>query len=65
LNTRVVRVGSMKNGTYQIITTRYEDDDASPNGTRECITLETPVPITDTARLRLLKTWELERSWPS
>jgi hypothetical protein len=62
---RLVRVGKRHGaaGTDQLITVTYETE---ADGTvREHITLETPTPVTDTQRLRLLKTWEIGREWKS
>jgi hypothetical protein len=63
MTSRIIRVGSVRYGTDQFITTSYSTD---PDGQlRAHITMETPKEITDTARLRLLSTWEMGKNWPS
>lgn len=63
MTSRRVRVGSTRNGTDQLIITTYlrEDD----GRTHEYVTLQTPTPITDTARLRLILTWENAKEFPA
>jgi hypothetical protein len=63
MTSRKVRVGSTRNGTDQLITTTYlrEDD----GRLHEHVTLQTPTPITDTQRLRLVQSWELDKGWPT
>jgi hypothetical protein len=57
LSTRVVKIGP----TAQLITTTYTEESGIVH---EHITLETPAAITDTQRLRLMRSYELNgRDW--
>jgi hypothetical protein len=58
----VGRPGSRRS-TEQIVTTQWlPGPDGEPH---EHVTLQTPTPITETQRLRLVKSWELEQEFPS
>jgi hypothetical protein len=59
MTSRIVRVGRQE----QVITTTYSLDDAG--NVHEHITLETPNPLTETQRLRLVQTWENTKEFPS
>lgn len=59
MTSRIVRVGKMR----QLVTTVFESDETGQI-VHEHITLSTPTPLTDTARLRLLTVDEMGRRWP-
>lgn len=52
MSTRIAKIGP----TAQLITTTYTEE---AGVVHEHITLETPTQVTNTQRLRLLRTWEL------
>lgn len=60
MTTRIVRIGRER----QIVTTTFTEDDKAKDGVREHVTLATPTPMTDTAKLRILKLNEQGRRWP-
>jgi len=53
MSSRVIRVGTAHKGTVQVITTTSKDG-------RECVTLETPKPVSETQRVRVLKIREIK-----
>lgn len=66
MTSRIVRVGKRHGprGTDQLITTTYSTDPATGEVT-EHVTCETPTPVTETQRMRLIQSWELAREFPS
>jgi hypothetical protein len=63
MTSRIVKIG--RNGLTQLITTSFTTDPDGKEGVREHITLETPTPVTETQRMRLLSTWEMGKEWPT
>lgn len=60
MTSRIVRAGKAR----QLVTTTFTVDPSAKDGVREHVTLSTPTPITDTARLRVLSLTEAGRKWP-
>jgi hypothetical protein len=56
------RARGLRPGDDQIVTLTTEMVDGRMH---EHITLETPKALTDTQRLRLVKTWETQKEWPT
>jgi hypothetical protein len=60
MTSRIVRVGKER----QLVLTTFTPDPNSRDGLHEHVTLSTPTPLTDTARLRLLSVTEAGKRWP-
>lgn len=56
------RARGLQPGDDQIVTLTTEMVDGRMH---EHITPETPKALTDTQRLRLVKTWETQKEWPT